>query len=356
MDIVFVVQGEGRGHVSQAIVLKRIIEGNGHRLVKVFLGVPRGRDVPDFLTGTFGCPVSTFTAPHYVFDTGGTLRYFPTTSDVLMQSKKHFSTMRSLHRQVAEVPHDLVVNFYEHLWGLGGLLFDAQHEKTVSISNQYALDQRVFPMPRTRLLPEQAMVKIGNFTSSVGSVRRVALSLRAHPSLRNGTTSVCPPLLDTELLDGLERKDTGHFLVYLLNPQLRTQVLAWSRAHPETKVHCFGAGALPAQGAVTFHAPDRMTFLRILASCSGFASTAGFQSLSEAMYLGKPAMLVPIPRHPEQPLNAYMAERMGAGIAATEFDLSRLARFLPRYRFDVETYRDWVRQASQMVADAVLTA
>lgn len=38
--------------------------------------------------------------------------------------------------------------------------------------------------------------------------------------------------------------------------------------------------------------------------CSGYVTTAGFESVCEAMYLGKPVMM--IPTHVEQEINAAM--------------------------------------------------
>lgn len=49
-----------------------------------------------------------------------------------------------------------------------------------------------------------------------------------------------------------------------------------------------------------------------MSSCRAYATTAGFESVCEAMYLGKPLLMVPA--HIEQDCNAYDAARGGAGI------------------------------------------
>lgn len=49
-----------------------------------------------------------------------------------------------------------------------------------------------------------------------------------------------------------------------------------------------------------------------MAGCKAYASTAGFESICEAMYLGKPVLMVPA--HIEQDCNAYDAMKAGAGI------------------------------------------
>lgn len=66
-----------------------------------------------------------------------------------------------------------------------------------------------------------------------------------------------------------------------------------------------------------------------MAGCKAYASTAGFESICEAMYLGKPVLMVPA--HIEQDCNAYDAMKAGAGIISDSFDLQPLLRFAGEY-------------------------
>ena len=45
---------------------------------------------------------------------------------------------------------------------------------------------------------------------------------------------------------------------------------------------------------LTFHKLHGEKFLRLMASSRGVACTAGFESVSEAAYLGKPLLMVPV--------------------------------------------------------------
>ena len=76
---------------------------------------------------------------------------------------------------------------------------------------------------------------------------------------------------------------------------------------------------------LSFHQLDDVKFLRYMAGCKAYATTAGFESVCEAMYLGKPLLMVPA--HIEQDCNAYDAFRSGAGVISEEFDLERLLDF-----------------------------
>ena len=48
MNYVFLVQGEGRGHMSQAIALYGILKKNGHEVSAVLVGKSPRRQVPAF--------------------------------------------------------------------------------------------------------------------------------------------------------------------------------------------------------------------------------------------------------------------------------------------------------------------
>ena len=43
---------------------------------------------------------------------------------------------------------------------------------------------------------------------------------------------------------------------------------------------------------LSFHQLDDVKFLRYMAGCKAYATTAGFESVCEAMYLGKPLLMV----------------------------------------------------------------
>ena len=84
-----------------------------------------------------------------------------------------------------------------------------------------------------------------------------------------------------------------------------------------------------------------------MAGCKYVACTAGFESLAEAAWLGKPLFLVPVENHLEQQINAVDATRMGIAVADTCFNLDRLAE-LPE-RLDNAAYRAWLANADSIL-------
>jgi uncharacterized protein (TIGR00661 family) len=89
----------------------------------------------------------------------------------------------------------------------------------------------------------------------------------------------------------------------------------------------------------------------MMAECRHVVCTAGFESVSEAAWLGKPLFLVPVENHVEQQVNALDAQQFGIGIAGKSFNPDRLAE-LPA-RLPVEKFRNWVDCAPQKLFQAV---
>ena len=73
-----------------------------------------------------------------------------------------------------------------------------------------------------------------------------------------------------------------------------------------------------------------------MAECRHVVCTAGFESVCEAAWLGKPLFLVPVENHVEQQVNAIDAQQFGIAIAEKSFNLDRLAELpgrLPTEKF-----------------------
>jgi hypothetical protein len=88
-----------------------------------------------------------------------------------------------------------------------------------------------------------------------------------------------------------------------------------------------------------------------MASCRAVMCTAGFESVCEAAFLGKPVLMVPLDHHHEQRLNALDAERAGVAVGYPSFDLDALSR-LPE-RADTEWFRAWCLEADVWLLDVL---
>jgi uncharacterized protein (TIGR00661 family) len=161
---------------------------------------------------------------------------------------------------------------------------------------------------------------------------------------------IVPPLLRREVLN-LHPSEGDYLLGYMLNQGYFGEVQKWHEAHPEVKLHFFwDKKDAPEEWMVdetfTLHRINDEKFLRYMEKCRGYITTAGFESVCEALYMNKPVML--IPAHMEQEINAADAASIGGGVIGDRFDLSNLLNYMQRKRdFDHDSFKKWVESAEE---------
>lgn len=353
MKVLFIIQGEGRGHLTQAITLEGILRRNGYDVVEVLVGQSSSRRLPGFFNRNIKAPVKRFLSPNFL-PTPANRRVSLTRSVVynLLRLPAYFRSMRYIDRRIRETEAELVVNFYELLTGLTYFFFRPSVPQ-VSIGHQYLFLHSEFHFPQKSGW-SLSLLRFFTRLTSIGACRRLALSFRPMDDSPASRIRVVPPLLRSEVL-ACESERGDYLHGYLLNAGFADDVLGWHSRHPRVPLHFFWdkpgeEETCCMDDTLTFHQIDDMKFLRYMSGCRAYATTAGFESVCEAMYLGKPLLMVPA--HIEQDCNAYDAARTGAGIVADSFDLQRLLDFERNYRPNVE-FRYWVRSAERIILEAL---
>ena len=143
----------------------------------------------------------------------------------------------------------------------------------------------------------------------------------------------------------------------MVNAGFAENVITWHCRHMDTPLRFFwdkypDKPVTHIDGTLDFYRLDDTEFLHQMAGCRAYATTAGFESVCEAMYLGKPILMVPA--HIEQTCNAHDAALNGAGIADESFELSRLLDFADTYT-PPQGFREWVHQAEYRIVGEIET-
>jgi uncharacterized protein (TIGR00661 family) len=164
--------------------------------------------------------------------------------------------------------------------------------------------------------------------------------------------AVTPPLIRDEVKK-LTPTSKPFILAYITHHKLSEDIINWHANHRDVEIHCFWnnkefVDEWQFRENLTFHQVNSEKFLGMMQECSGLICTAGFESVCEAMYLGKPIMMVPVPNHIEQEINALDGERAGAGIADTAFNLTRFISYLPVHQNVSDNFKIWQGQTSQI--------
>ena len=359
MRFLFIVQGEGRGHLTQALSLAAMLRRHGHEITGVLVGRSPQRVLPDFFRARIGAPVVEFEAPRFAFDRSNRSVSMLRTllGNLRPGSLARFRrSARIIREQIAAQHPDRIVNFYELLSSLTVRLYGIRIPMT-GIAHQFLLGHRAYPYARNTGV-EGFLLRLHARMTACGCAQLLGLSFRPMDDDTHRHIRVVPPLLRRDALSG-SVSDEGFVLGYMVNNGFAAELRQWCAGHPQWSVHLFwdrfGAPqTLPAEGGLVFHRLDDAEFLDRMHRCRGYVTTAGFESVCEAMYLGKPMML--IPAHIEQRINAADAAAAGAGIVAGRFDLGRFTDYLGHRHPPVAGFREWVDSAEERFIQLLVPA
>jgi uncharacterized protein (TIGR00661 family) len=301
-------------------------------------------------------PVTTVPTLEFTYKDNRGVSLPGTLAGLVPRLPAYWRGLRQLRNLVRETAPDVILNFFEPLTGVYALT-TRRRPPVVAIGHQFMFEHPAY-IRAPGLRTQQWGMKW--FTRLVGAASaRVALSLYEAPDLPGKNLVVCPPILRRQLFE-LPPDAAGNFvLIYLLNHGYADQIIRWHEAHPHLALHCFydkpGAPAEDRRDAtLTFHQLDGEKFLRLMGACKYVVCTAGFESLCEAAYLGKPLFMIPVENHVEQQINALDAVQTGLGVTDRTFNLDRLAE-LPE-RLDNAAFRAWVDRAGTVLLQAITRA
>ena len=359
MRVLFTIQGDGRGHLTQALAVQRILLDAGHTIPAILVGRQPDQEMPDFYARKAAAPIIRYDSFAPVTDKTNTkIHPLATLHYNAQQLRRYGQSIGTIRTAIVRHRPDVVLNFFEPLVGLC-YLFHRPRAPLACVANQYLLLHPHYPFPPGKLI-DRWLVQFWSRLTSIGAKRRLALSLKPTSNSPSGL-AVIPPLLRPEILACQPAAREPFLLIYLLKAGFRDEIIAWHQRHPEVVLHCFtdqpqDTDAVPFDATLTFHRIAEQKFLELMIRCTGLVATGGYQTICEAMYLGKPILIVPVGNHYEQECNAHEGEQIGAGLGASHFDLDRFMAYLPTHRADPAAFRNWVAEAPQRVLAALESA
>lgn len=178
MKVLFIVQGEGRGHLTQAISMAQIVRDNNFELSLV----------PRFIR-----------------------------------------SIAFIRNAIREAEADVVINFYELLTGITYAIFRPD-TPLVCIAHQYIFLHPDYQFPKCNPV-SLGLLKLFTRLTAIGAEKKLALSIRPMQQPFDDTLSVVPPLLRNEVFNLKPQK--GNYLHgYLLNSGFRSELEAWHKREP----------------------------------------------------------------------------------------------------------------------------
>ena len=349
MRFLFIVQGEGRGHLTQALALRDILTENGHEVVAVLVGESNRRELPDFFLKKIQSEVLRFESPNFL-PVSKCKHVIIWTSIFynLLKTGSYLKSIRFIRGQIKNKNVDVVVNFYEMLTGLTYAFFPPK-VPYICIAHQYLFLHPDYKFPRANKL-ELYLLRTFTRITCFKSSKLFALSTQKMEDFTKRKIVVSPPLLRKEVIEA-EVSDGNYLHGYMLNDNYADEIIRFNEKRPDVEINFFWDRKGVEERVVindnlSFYRLNDQLFIKFMAGCKGYATTAGFESVCEAMFMGKPVLMAPT--HIEQACNAFEAAKIGAGIITSNFELDKLLDYIHDYRKKTD-FRVWVLQAPELI-------
>lgn len=349
---IFLVQGEGRGHMTQAMGLYQMLSLAGHEICHIFIGKSNRRKIPDYFISNFKCQVEPIQSPNFISDRENkAIRLIPSLFFNLWYIKKYIKNLNRIHQIVKEKKTDAIINFYDFLGGFYNFLYRPS-AKFIVIGHQFLASHPAFEYAKGHVL-DNLLFRINNRLMSLNAYKKIALSFTPYQPSSFGRTTVAPPILRKEIFS-LKPTRNNFFLCYMVNEGYAGEIIQWHNDNPDIILHCFWDGRdkpeiWKVHKNLTFHQLNAKKYLTLMSQCNGLVTTAGFESVCEAMYLGKPVLMIPVAGQYEQACNALDAQKAGAGIFASRFNISLLINYLPGHRDKIRDFHQWIDKAQSLI-------
>ncbi|MAJ51755.1 MAG: glycosyltransferase [Flammeovirgaceae bacterium] len=351
MNFVFIVQGEGRGHMTQAIALSKILRKNDHTLSKVIVGTNPSQSIPNYFISKIETPIIQLESPNFVKDNKRkSINLSLTLFQTLWKSNIYRKNIKILSEIIAEEDPDVIINFYDFLAGIYNFWYRPK-SKFICIAHQYLINHPEFTFPRGKIM-NRIILKLANYITRLKAAKVLALSFQDFNENLTTNLIVTPPLLRDEVFE-LNIKTENYLLIYVVNPGYGEEIEHFHRKNPNIPLVCFWDNKQkPSEYVICknliFYQLNDQLFLEKMAACKGFVTTAGFDSVCEAMFLGKATLMIPVKGQYEQACNAIDASKAGAGITRSHFDLSALIDYFPKHKNIKNQFQPWVAKGENI--------
>lgn len=319
--IIYALSGQGRGHSSRVMAISGALRERGHEVIHCCGGT--AREVLES-RGESVIPVSHL---GQVVERNE----LKIARTLMLNSRNIFYQKRivdDLASDFEKVGADLVISDFE---AFAPKAADKLNIPVLSFNHQEIVTRTNYEIPSQCKLQATFTSMAIKLIAPKNPVHTL-LSSFFYPPLRDPEkTTLIGPIIRPAVQD-LEISIDDHVLVYFNQPVDSEDILhEFANCDHNFIVYNFPDSVRSQQFRnITFKQPSIDGFLEDLASCKAIICTAGFTLISEALYIGKPILVLPNKGIFEQTLNAYFLKISGLGNAMLDDrpNADSISRFL----------------------------
>jgi uncharacterized protein (TIGR00661 family) len=320
MRILYGVNGEGMGHATRSrVVIEHLLERHD---VRVMASQAAFRYLSERLPR-----VDEVFGPSFAMNEGEIQRWATVVQNVRRATHEVPETVRHWTATIdREWRPDVVITDFEPLTALYARTYRVPMlaVDNINMLDRCRHDAEIIGAEREDFLLARAVTR----SMVRGAISYLVLTFFYPPVARGGTLMV-PPIVRPEI-EAAEPQRGEHLVVYSGGEPSLIQALKASGI--ECRVYGMRGGPAEAESDGNLHYRPRSNegFVEDLRTARGVVTGGGFSLLSEAVFLRKPVLAMPLHGQFEQLMNARYLEREGYGVCAQSVDAQVVGSFVER--------------------------
>lgn len=322
--ILYGISGQGYGHAARSGEVIGHLRAHGHEVLVMTYG-----QGPALLAGR--APVYEIPGLRLRYR-NNRLVYLPTLAANVAHIAQHTRSWLPISRAAQDFRPDLVMTDFEPITAL---LAKLNRWPLISLDNQHQMTRTRLTIPagyRAEYLADRIIIR-----SFIWRAEQYIITSFFNSPITHARTSIIPPIIRAQVRN-LKPQEGNYFLVYLTSPA-DSVLTALKRSSHQFIV--YGSGHTGTDGTIAYKETSTDGWLTDLAGARAVVGTAGASLISEALYLGKPYLALPVAHQIEQIINALALERLGYGLMAerlTDQVLDQFDQNLARYDERLASY------------------
>ncbi len=286
MKILLAVQGTGNGHISRAREIIPLLEKYGKVDIAIS-GIQADVQLEQAIS-------YSFYGFSFIFGTHGGVNQWET-----LKKAKLLRLWKDIHR-VPVMEYDLVINDFEPITAWACKL---KKIPCIGLSHQSSFLSLKTPRPGSRWNWAELIFK---YYAPVTAA--YAFHFESYDDF------IFTPVIREEIRN-LKKEEKGYYTVYL--PAFGDEILIeYLSQTPEVKWEVFSKHSNKEYRIANIHFRpiQNEAYNKSLAGCVGLLTGGGFEGPSEALYLGKKVLAIPMNGQWEQQCNAVALQRLGVSV------------------------------------------
>ena len=351
MRILYGVVGEGMGHAIRSRVVLDHLVRQGHEIE-----IMASSRAVDFLSKHFK-RVNRIHGLHMIYEDNVVAKRKTLASNLVHAGMRGLpANVAAYFKLVEGFKPELVISDFES-WTY--LYARAHRLPIISIDNMQILnrcshDKSIFKGHEGSFRLSRAIVK-----GKLPGCSHYLVTTFFEPPVRKKRTTLVPPILRAEILDAkVERGD--HLLVYQTGEGHEELVRALSKCGLPCRIYGVKRDLKGdrAVGNLLFRPFSESQFVEDLATSRGVVAGGGFTLMSEAVFLRKPMLTIPLGGQFEQLLNGRYLAKLGFGTCVERIEdatvVHDFVERIPEFARKLERYKQNGNQKFFAHLDALL--